>query len=466
MKHIDINDAAQRAGAVYFVVGRGTEGGPASYRLSIAGVGRQEWGTVSAVAANSGYSLGSIQVDIGQRGTWPLGAVNGRPLQPGETTYVDAVIDQASAYASAHQLPFPNDRASLAELRSDLLSHGDGQRNRSSIRFISAEHRDTFNAWAGSDTGKQWIHRNIDFPQVQAVADAAKKVIDQHGQHIPEQHRFEVLCILAKNANQHPTSYRELVGSLKGGADYERFMNKVAELNGSVPNYDADKAGTLARQYQQNFQRPGNAIAMEAAHRQVASTDYQPAREADVPEIQTALAAWRREVNDPSVLDRGDRGEAVGVLQRALNMQDVDQDFGPATQRALTAFQRDNGLDVTGFGDAPTLAALGIGPALTDRSQATLQHLGRTLADTGFFTDDQIARITASAGRFMLERQSTMGDITAAHLSRDGRTMAFLNDRMQIDELGVQQADRGYAPAAPLVSPYRAPEPDAPVPVR
>lgn len=179
MKHIDINDAAQRAGAVYFVVGRGTEGGPASYRLSIAGVGRQEWGTVSAVAANSGYSLGSIQVDIGQRGTWPLGAVNGRPLQPGETTYVDAVIDQASAYASAHQLPFPNDRASLAELRSDLLSHGDGQRNRSSIRFISAEHRDTFNAWAGSDTGKQWIHRNIDFPQVQAVADAAKKVIDQ-----------------------------------------------------------------------------------------------------------------------------------------------------------------------------------------------------------------------------------------------------------------------------------------------
>ena len=41
-------------------------------------------------------------------GTWPLGAVNGRSLLPGETTYVDAVITQTSAYARTHQLPFPD----------------------------------------------------------------------------------------------------------------------------------------------------------------------------------------------------------------------------------------------------------------------------------------------------------------------------------------------------------------------
>jgi hypothetical protein len=34
----DTRDAESLAGAVYFIVGRGTEGGPASYRLSIAGL--------------------------------------------------------------------------------------------------------------------------------------------------------------------------------------------------------------------------------------------------------------------------------------------------------------------------------------------------------------------------------------------------------------------------------------------
>lgn len=464
MKHIDINDAAQRAGAVYFVVGRGTEGGPASYRLSVAGVGPQEWGTVSAVAANSGYSLGSIQVDLGQRGTWPLGAVNGRSLLPGETTYVDAVITQTSAYARTHQLPFPDDRAGLAELRSDLLSHGNGQRNRPSIRFISAEHRDTFNAWAGSDAGKQWIHRNIDFPQVQAVADAAKEVIDQHGQHIPEQRRFEVLCILAKNANQHPASYRELVGSLKGGADYERFMNKVAELNGSVPNYDADKAGELARQYQENFQKPGNALAMEAAHRQVASDRYRPSEERHIPEIQTALAAYRRDVNDPSVLDRGDQGNDVRLLQQALqrngkSLKD-DSDFGAGTERLLTEFQRENRLAPTGFGDHPTLQALGIAPALDATSSASLQRMVDGLRTDGRFSGDQIDRIAESSQNYLLEHRAALGEVTHAQLRNDGQKILFQNGFSQMRELDTRQALDGYLPARPLVE---APAASSPV---
>lgn len=465
MKNIDIDDAAQRAGAVYFVVGRGTEGGPASYRLSIAGVSHQEWGTVSAVAANSGYSLGSIQVDLGQRGTWPLGAVNGRALKPGETTYVDAVISEASSYANAHQLPFPTDKAGLAELRSDLLSHGNGQRNRPSIHFISAEHRDTFNAWAGSDAGKQWIHRNIDFPQVQAVTDAAKEVIDQHGSHLPEHRRFEVLCILAKNANQHPASYRELVGSLKQGADYEGFMSKVAELNGSVPNYDADKAGELARQYQENFQKPGHALAMEAAHRRVASDSYRPSEEGNIPEIQTALAAYRRDVNDPSVLDRGDQGDDVKTLQQALqrhgkSLKD-DSTFGVGTERLLTEFQRENRLDPTGFGDHPTLKALGIAPALDATSSASLQRMVDSLRTGGRFTDAQIARIAESSQHYLLEHRAALGEVTHVQLRNDGQKILFQNDFRQMRELDTRQALDGYLPSRPLVEAPAAPSPTA-----
>lgn len=463
MKNIDINDAAQRAGAVYFVVGRGTEGGSASYRLSVAGVSPQEWGTVSAVAANSGYSLGSIQVDLGQRGTWPLGAVNGRPLRPGESTYVDAVIDQASAYARTHQLPFPDDKASLAQLRSDLLSHGDGQRNRPSIRFISAEHRDSFNAWAGSDAGKQWIHRNIDFPQIRAVTDAAKEVLDQHGQRIPEHRRFEVLCILAKNANQHPASYRELVGSLKQGADYERFMNKVTELNGFVSNYDADKAGELARQYQENFRKPGNALAMEAAHRRVASDSYRPSEERQIPEIQTALAAYRRDVNDPSVLDRGDKGADVRLLQQALQRHGKalkdDSDFGPGTERLLTEFQREHRLAPTGFGDRSTLQALGIAPALDATSAASLQRMVDSLRAGGRFTDAQIDRIAESSQNYLLEHRAALGEVTHIQLRNDGQKILFQNDFKQMRELDTQQALDGYRPSQPLVEAPAAPAP-------
>ena len=38
MAGIDTHDVDSLAGATYFVVGRGTEGGPSSYHLSITGV--------------------------------------------------------------------------------------------------------------------------------------------------------------------------------------------------------------------------------------------------------------------------------------------------------------------------------------------------------------------------------------------------------------------------------------------
>ena len=112
------HDIDSLTGATYFVVGRGTEGGPSPYRLAIAGVTSGNWGELDKVAANSGYSLGTIQVDLGQRGTWALGATDGAALKPGETTYVDGIIDQAAKYAKDHDLKFTSD---TAKLRTDLL---------------------------------------------------------------------------------------------------------------------------------------------------------------------------------------------------------------------------------------------------------------------------------------------------------------------------------------------------------
>lgn len=461
MRHIILDDPAQRNGAVYFVVGRGTEGGNAPFRLSVAA---NKWGDPSTVIANSGYSIGTIQVDLGQRGTWPLGAVKERGLGPGETTYVDAIIGRASAYASANNLPFPKDAAGLASLRGDLLSHGNGLDGRTTIRFISNEHRSTFNAWASSETGKQWIHQNIDFPQIQALADSSKQALDRYGSHIPEERKFEVMCILAKSANQHPVTYNKLVETLKGGSDYETFMDVVDASLKRYESYDGDKAGELARQYQENFQKPGNAVAMEEAHRQVASSSYQPSNERNIPEVQTALAAYRRGVNDPSVLDRGDKGDGVKLLQQALqrdgkSLKD-DGGFGAGTEKLLTDFQREHKLDPNGFGDRATLKALGIAPSLDPKTSACLHRMIETLQAGGRFSDAQIARIAESSQNYLLENRAALGEVTNIQLRGDGQKILFQNDFRQMRELDTQQALNGYVPSRPLVeAPVAAPTP-------
>jgi Putative peptidoglycan binding domain len=451
MANIDIEDPIQRAGAVYFVVGRGTEGGSNPYRLTVVA---DRWGDVGSVYDNSGYSIGTIQVDLGQRGRWPLGAVSGRALLPGETTYVDGIIGQAAAYAQAHNLPFPTDEDELATLRSDLLTHGNGKDGRSSITFISSEVRSTINAWAGSDDGKQWIHQHIDLPQVQAAADAAMEVVDRS--QIAEERQFEVLCILAKAANQHPATFDKLAASLDGGADYATFMQEVDRRKARVPYFDGPKAGALAEQYEDNFQKPGNAVAMEQAHREVASDSFRPSDGSGNPDIQTALSAFSRDVNDPSVLDRGDQGDEVVALQRALiaNGQELtdDGDFGRGTERRLTAFQRENQLAPTGFGDRETLKALGIAPMLDERSSASLHSLVESLSAGGRFTDDQIARIATSSQNYLLENQASLGEVTRIQLSNDGSKLLFRNDYSQMREMDMQLAIRGYVPEQPTIS--------------
>lgn len=69
-------------------------------------------------------------------------------------------------------------------------------------------------------------------------------------------------------------------------------------------------------------------------------------------------------------LDRGDRGDGVRDLQRALGIS-VDGVFGPRTDRAVRAFQARNGLTVDGIAGPITLRALGLGRGTAGKSPAT-----------------------------------------------------------------------------------------------
>jgi len=387
---IDTRDLDATSGAVYFSVGRGTEGGPSSYHLAIAGItqGLREpnWGNVGSVAQNSGYSLGAIQVDFGQRGTWALGAISGRALQPGESTYVDAVIAQASAYAQAHNLPFSDDHAGL---RSDLLSHGNGKGNRSSIQFIDTATRDSINAWAGSDEGKQWIHANIDYPQVRNATQTAMTMLDQHGSGIAEADRFEAISIIAKTANQLPSQLPKLQKVLEEGGDYQALRDRAGQIRESYSYYDGPKAGDIAVRYENAY--ANNQEAMDRAHAKVSSREFSPAGEGNDTDIRAALdaiGARRQSAPASQVLTEGSNGRDVIKLENNLlalgfagagaqQQLNPDRIFDHNTRAAVEAFQRAHGLEpVDGKAGPVTLAAV-------DREARALQSELAAVGATG-----------------------------------------------------------------------------------
>ncbi|MFC6840506.1 peptidoglycan-binding domain-containing protein [Xanthomonas theicola] len=376
MPNINTSDHNSLAGSVYFVVGRGTEGGPSSYRLSIAGVtsGASDpgWGDANNVIANSGYTFGAIQVDLGQRGTWPVGAVENTSLKQGEKTYVDAIIDQSNTYAKKHDLKFTGD---LPQLRSDLLSHGNGKSGRSKISFIDEDTRDSINAWAASPEGKQWVHKNIDYPQIKAATETAMSILEKHGKNIETDRHFETINILAKTANQMPSQLEKYKDIMDKGGDYQDVLNTANDIKKRHSYYDAPKAAALAEKYENIYNDPSKKEILDRAHVKVSSLTYDPSKESNDSDIKEALKAVNQSTrthdqNHPAngVLKLGSHGEAVGTLQAdlaALGYTDSrgrplhpDKDFGRDTDAALRAFQHDHGLEQDGIAGPTTLKAV------------------------------------------------------------------------------------------------------------
>ncbi|MFK2904365.1 peptidoglycan-binding protein [Dyella ginsengisoli] len=381
MPNLDTHNLDAMSGATYFVVGRGTEGGPASYRLSIAGItagtSDPNWGHADRIKANSGYSIGTIQVDLGQRGAWALGSTDGGALKPGETTYVDAIIGQASAYAKAHALPFTQDQA---QLRADLLSHGNGKEHRGTLAFIDTDTRDSINAWASSEEGEKWIHKNIDYPQVKNATQTAMDMLDQNGKNVPEDHRLEAIAILAKTANQMPSALKTYEKVLKDGGDYSDVLATANDIHRRLDWYDGPKAAAIAKQYKQAHDDPTVAAAIDRAHTKVGDADFNPLKSANDPDIEQALKAiGQGHRSHHTVLHQGSHGHAVVALQTELAQLGFtdshghrikhDGDFGPSTRFAVETFQRKHSLKADGIVGHDTAEAL---------KHATLQQTALT----------------------------------------------------------------------------------------
>ncbi|HVI55846.1 MAG TPA: peptidoglycan-binding domain-containing protein [Luteibacter sp.] len=395
MAGIDTHDVNSLAGATYFVVGRGTEGGPSSYHLSITGVtsgtSDPNWGHANKIIADSGYSLGTIQVDLGKRGTWALGATDGAALKPGETTYVDGIIDQSSKYAKDHGLAYTND---TAKLRANLLTHGNGEHGRTTLNFIDKDTRDGINAWAGSQEGQQWIHKNIDYPQIKNATQSAMDTLDKYGKNIPEDRRLETVAILAKTENQIPSQMKKFEKVLQDGGNYDDVLAKANQIKETYSYYDGPKAAALAEQYKNAYKDPAKAAALDRASTKVGDANFDPSKAGNDPDVKEALKAIGQGGRAHAAaghgsLKDGSHGEKVTTLQTdlaKLGFTDAhgralhpDGDFGPGTKAAVEKFQRAHGLTADGVAGPKTLEAVQKAAHPPQASLADAGHPGNAI---------------------------------------------------------------------------------------
>lgn len=455
MPKLDTRDINVVAGAIYFVVGRATEGGPNSYRLSVAGIAAgttdPSWGKAEEVKADSGYSIGAIQVDLGKRGTWALGSTSGAVLKPGEKTYVDAIIDEAAKFANEKHLCFTNDKP---RLRADLLTHGNGLEGRSALVFLESGTYDAINAWASSGRGRPWIHKNIDYPQIRHAAQSAMDLLDKYGKNVSEEHRLEAIAILAKTANQMPSKLKAFEKVLKDGGGYDDVREEARKIAGRYGYYAGLKAANAAERYEVARKDPETAAALDRAQAKVASADFDPSIESKDSDLKKALSVINHGVSNP-ILRQGVRGDQVVALQTdlaSLGFTDAhgltlaaDGAFGPGTRAAVEGFQRAHGLTPDGLAGPETLRVLHEVTRQQAASLADASHPGHSMFCQAL---ERVHSIDARHGR--------APDAFSANLAGSLASVAHARGLERIDHVILGEgATRAFAVQGDLRSPLR-----------
>jgi murein L,D-transpeptidase YcbB/YkuD len=141
----------------------------------------------------------------------------------------------------------------------------------------------------------------------------------------------------------------EFVGQARGGAAGQaRLMARYLEKSGLTKALAAHDWESVARGYNgPGYRKASYHFKLAAAYRRHAAAGGRK------PTTPSAT---------PALLRRGSGGEAVRDLQQALSALGypvkADGLFGPATERAVRAFQRDHGLGVDGVAGPDSFAAM------------------------------------------------------------------------------------------------------------
>jgi hypothetical protein len=207
---------------IYFAIGVSSEGGDQAYRLAFAGtISHDAQGNaILAPVAASGYSIGTLQNDLGQSG----GVV------------ATQLIDAYQTWATRENKDWVLDEASRARTIADLSRNGHQISDRDHGRDLDAAVKSHVNAFLRSDEGVSFVH-DRDTTQVNKLMSrvVAPLRTSQLYQHASSDDQARLIAMSAKVYNQSEVFGQRIADGINGGA--YRTTTEVNDAIDHLPRY-------------------------------------------------------------------------------------------------------------------------------------------------------------------------------------------------------------------------------------
>lgn len=222
-----LTDSELRA-TIYFAMGVSSESGEAAYQLAVAG-DRANTARIEA-ADRSGYSIGTIQTDLGQH------------YQPnvrgGENVPAD-LVNAYQSWARTHHPDWVLNQAQVTQTTADLGRNGPAIRADQG-RDIDATVRTRLDSFLASEVGMTWVH-DRDVAQVDKLMDRAIAPLQrsQLYRDAAGDDQVKLAAMVAKVYNQNQTQAQPILNALERGQyrSVTDVSNAIGALSPSATDY-------------------------------------------------------------------------------------------------------------------------------------------------------------------------------------------------------------------------------------
>ncbi|MBO9867701.1 hypothetical protein J7433_21940, partial [Xanthomonas phaseoli pv. dieffenbachiae] len=218
-----LTDQELRA-TLYFAVGVTSESRYAAYRLEVAGDNPRT--PALEPADNSGYTIGTIQTDLGQ---------HYQPSIPNGENVPRDLINAYQGWARAHQ-----PQSVLTEEQADRAVADLGRDGRAirgdAGRPVDADVKSRLDTFLASDAGISWVHER-DVAQIDKLMDRAIGPLQRSDlyQHASLDDQVKLTAMVGKAYNQNEVRTASMIRNLEGN-QYHSVADVSAAIDGLSPN--------------------------------------------------------------------------------------------------------------------------------------------------------------------------------------------------------------------------------------
>lgn len=327
-----LSDAELRA-TIYFAVGVTSESGNKAYVLAVAG-DRPSTPRLEP-ADNSGYSIGTLQTDLGQ---------HYQPANPRGENVPRELVNAYQAWAASERPDSVLSEAEVAQTISDLGRNG-RQIKAQDGRALDATIKSSIDGFLASDEGISWVHER-DVAQVNKLMRDVMPSLQQsevyQNSSLDEQARLAT--VVSKAYNQNETTAEGLLTGLRDDR-YSNFSDVSTAIDGLFP-------------------RTGDYLESGRDRALLGAAVVNGLRNSD-PE-SPLRAAWDlvrdNAMTNPTQLDQGANGESLAHAYPVVRNLFVEYDRAPQFINALNvggayAHGRTSREDATRFSGSGLYAA-------------------------------------------------------------------------------------------------------------